>query len=60
MLMSIRSIQKVKQYTHIAKDDPAELWSKTKNGGRPKSGRRSIKRAERNIVRKEIKMERDS
>lgn len=60
MLMSIRSIQNIKHYSQIGKDDPAELWSKTKRGGRPKSGRRSIKRSERNLVRKEITAERVS
>ena len=57
MLMSIRSIQNTKNYCHIGKDDAAEVWSKTKKGGRSKTGRRSIKRAERNNVRKDIARE---
>lgn len=59
MLMSIRSIQNTKHYSLIGKDDVAELWSKTRKGGRPKSGRRAIKRAERHNVRKEITNQRD-
>lgn len=60
MLMSIRSIQNTKHYSLIGKDDAAELWSKTKKGGRLKSGRRAIKRAERHNVRKEIIRERET
>lgn len=60
MLMSVRSIQRTKNYSLITKDDVGELWSQTHNGKRPKKGRRAIKRAERNNVRKEITRERNA
>jgi hypothetical protein len=55
MLMSLKSIAGVKMHAGVTKDDVAEVVSKSHNKGRSVKGRRSVKRAERHQVRKEIR-----
>ena len=50
MLMSIRNIANIKGYSLLTKDDVAEVVSKKHNKGRSKTGRRQIKRAEKQRI----------
>lgn len=59
MLMSIKSIARTQGHAAISKDDAGEVVSKTHNKGRSITGRRKIKRAERQKVAKEISRERN-
>lgn len=55
MLMSIRNIARTKRYSQLSKDDIAEVVSKVNNKGRSKTGRRKIKRAEKQIISRELR-----
>lgn len=59
MLMSLKNIASIKGYKLLSKDDIAEVVSKGHKKGRSKSGRRQMKRAEKQRISRESLNEKD-
>jgi hypothetical protein len=59
MLMSLKNIASIKGYSLLSKDDIAEVVSKGHKKGRSKTGRRQIKRAEKQRIAREVRSNTD-